>query len=548
MAKGNRRRNRRNRLRGKGISAGISKGIFTGRRSFLGGSSLSRSLHLEQLEDRRLLAVFNVVNNDDLRPDGDGGVEVVPGSLRDALERANEFNDLDLIQFTGLVFEQQVSIQLEQDMGNFGQLDITNPVTIEGLGSSKLSIIAASGKRVFFIDDTEDSPASVNISDVHLIGSGGLSGDDEEGRGGVILNREGLTLDHVEIEGGFAPNGGGAISNEMGSLALTRSLIVDNTSGQGGGGIENGITDQSDDLPFLRVVSSTITGNTASGNGGGVLNSAGYVGIIQSTVYGNQAGVDGGGVASQGFDPELDATTMLPAVYSGNATTTFRSSIIAGNKAPDPMTGDLVLNDVGSIGVIAGDAGATPPTMDMPFDPQINSDGYNLFGVLTHPMMTVHMTVTLPPTGMGDVVGVDPKSIFLDNGDEMDPVAVLGDYGGNTRVFLPDPEKAGGLLAIDHGDPDNVAGNYDQRGRHFGRLDFPVLGRMDIGPPRFRTGRLSLIRCSMSRTENFEGTTCRYVKRSHSQRRIPIAIRSCFRQICEYKPTPTPLRQLQPLF
>ncbi len=491
MAKGKRRRSRRNRQRSNGISQGL--------RSSLSGNSLSRSLRLEQLEDRRMLATFNVVSADDLRDDGNGGIEVVPGSLRDILEQANAFNDADIIQFSGPAFENPTTIVLEQDMGDFGQLDITNPVEIVGLGASKLFIHSASGKRIFLVDDgSENVTINVTISGITLSGIGGIAGDDEDGRGGAILNREALALNQMQIRNSSAPNGGGAIFNQTGSLDIEGSLIRDNTSGQGGGGIQNGLADQTDNLPSLTVVNSTITGNTANGNpgemgvatgyGGGVLNSAGYTGIIQSTVYDNLAEVDGGGVGSQGFDPELDDMTMMPTVYSGNATTTIRSSIIVGNTTPpDPMVGpDPIPNDVGSVGVVLGDASAMPPTMDAPFDPQINSDGFNLFGILTHPSMTANMSVNLPTTGT-DMDGIDPKSLFLDDGDMMNPRAVLGDFGGDTRVFMLDPSKSGAQLAIDMGDPMKVTGNYDQRGRHFRRVS-PDMGFMDIGAVEVQNG------------------------------------------------------------
>ncbi len=477
MAKGKRQRGRRDRSRSNGNSKGL--------RSTLGGSAFSRKLRLEQLEDRRLLAVFNVTTIDDIEDDdNDGTFEIVPGSLRDALEQANEFNNFDTIVFTGLAFENPTTIVLEQSMDDFGQLAILNAVEIIGPGASKLTIQGAGGKRIFLVDDgSDDTAASVSINGVTLAGAGGIAGDDEEGRGGAILNREALRLTQVQIMNSSAPNGGGAVFNEAGVLTVDSSLIVDNTSGQGGGGIQNGLVDQDDNLPRVRIVNSTITGNRALGNpgeeggytgyGGGVLNAAGTVDIDQSTVYGNQASYNGGGVASRGFDAEFD-DEMIPTVYSGNATTNVRSSIIAGNL----NSSSGVPNDLGSYGMTTEDP-------ILPFEPQINTRGHNLFGALTLPPTSVNPDVSLPPNG-SDVSDIDPTTIFVDNGG-LDPVALLGDFGGDTRVFLPDPEKAGGLLAIDGGDQDTITGNFDQRGRHFRRV-FPDFGVMDIGAAEVQDG------------------------------------------------------------
>ncbi|NOZ39392.1 MAG: hypothetical protein GXP24_04100 [Planctomycetes bacterium] len=474
MAKGKRRRGRRDRSRSNGNSKRL--------RTSFGGGAFSRKLRLEQLEDRRMLAVFYVTTIYDIEDDdGDGTFEIVPGSLRDAIEQANEFENFDTIVFSGLAFENQTTIFLQQNEDNFGQLEILNAVEIIGPGASKLTIESATGRRIFLVDDTsDDTTIGVTISGVTLAGAGSIAGDDEDGRGGAILNREALTLDQVQIINSTAPNGGGAVFNETGVLRVESSLILGNTSGQGGGGIQNGLVDQDDNFPRINIVNSTITGNRALGNpgeeagytgyGGGVLNAAGTVDINQSTVYGNEASYNGGGVASRGFDAEFD-DEMIPTVYSGNATTTVRSSIIAGNL----NSSSGVANDLGSYGMTTED----PILL---FEPQINTRGSNLFGALTLPPSTVNPDVSLPPNG-SDVVGIDPTSIFIDDGF----FALLGDFGGNTRVFLPDPNKPGGQIAIDGGDTNTVTGDNDQRGRQFRRV-FPTLGVMDIGAAEVQDG------------------------------------------------------------
>ncbi len=459
---------------------------------------LSRSLSMEQLEDRRMLALFAVNNLGDLDPD-DGTVLV--GSLRQVVGLANANEGSDTIIFQDFLFNGPGSGVINLDTrANEGSLLLTDigGVEIIGPGPGLLTVNAAGRNRIFLVDDGSDTNASsVTISGITLSGGNPLA-DDNDGRGGAILNRESLTLQEVAILDSSS-RGGGAIFNDTGSLQVERSLIKDNTSQFGGGGIQNGLADQTDNLPRTTIVNSTITGNTATGTpvdgvetgyGGGVLNLAGTVNIEQSTLYGNGASFDGGGVSSQGFDPETDDESGEPTVTSGLATTNIRSTIIVGNTGAEDAP-----NDVGSIGMVEGEDGEDP----MPFEPQINSLGFNLFGVLTHPDVTANENVTLPPNGPGDIDGVDPTSLFIDDPFALDPVAWLNDFGGVLPVFMPDINKVdatlGVNLAIDLGDPLFVNGEFDQRGFQFVRaFDATGLGEpfMDIGAAEVQLGNFTV--------------------------------------------------------
>jgi len=450
------------------------------------GGQHARSLGFEPLEDRRMLALF-VVND---LGDFDEDDNLIAGSLRNAVLQANASGGFDTIIFSDFLFNGPGSGVIALDpREEGGPLLLTDPdgIQILGPGAGVLSVFAPGSNRIFLVDDADaDNLSSVTISGLTLSG-GSPAGDDEDGRGGAILNRESLTLEEVEIRNSFAPGGGGAVFNDIGSfLRIERSLIRDNTSGAGGGGIQNGILDEEENLPTTTIVNSTITGNMANGagggdtsyGGGGVLNLSGTVNIEQSTIFGNSTSTEGGGVVSQGFDAEFEGgdDDPVPTVLSGFATTNIRSSIIVGNMAPDIM-GILAPNDVGSLGV----------TADLAlFQPQINSQGYNLFGVLTHRPVTANPNITLPPSGPGDLAGVDPNGLFI---EDQFSAPLLNDFGGVLPVFMPDINMAGGLLAIDMGDPFNVSGNYDQRGAQFVRaFDATGMVRMDIGAAEVQVG------------------------------------------------------------
>ena len=432
-----------------------------------------------------MLANFAVVNSLDLQPDGEGGLEVVPGSLRDAIIAANGNGEADTITFEGFAFETPQVISLQDNgAGDFGDLEITSPITIEGLGPQKITIMAAGGNRIFTISDGDDARINVDIEGLKLLG-GSVFGNEEEGQGGAIRNEENLTLTSVEIGNSTAGNGGGAIFHDLGGLTIDQALIRDNSSPNGGGIQIGGAADQMENLPVFTISNSTITGNTAtgfeaSGYGGGIFTIAGRTYIEQSTIVGNAANTGGAGVASQGFDPMAEEGT--PTVYSGGATTNIRSSIIVGNVlGNDPsalallsdMNAMVELDDVGSVGMTEGDDENDPA----PFEPQINSFGYNLFGVLTFPPTTANMDVVLPPMGPEDFDGVDPFTLFLGPPDPQDvnnperAVPALGDYGGETFVFLPDLQKLGAAeRIINKGPTSSVNGFVEQRGRHFSRV------------------------------------------------------------------------------
>ena len=445
---------------------------------------------MESLEDRRLLALYVVNNFGDLNPDQ----SVVVGSLRQAVQLSNGNGESDTIVFADYLFDGGFGGTINLDgRPAGGELPISEDdgLQIIGPGPGLLTIVAGGNNRIFSVDDGDENNFSSNSISGVTLSSGNPNGDDRDGLGGAIFNNEVLTLTEVDISNNNAAGGGGVFNSE-GRLTIDRSLIRDNISDTGGGGIQNGALDQTENLPNTTILNSTITGNLAigipsdeapTGYGGGVLNQAGYVTIEQSTIYGNEASVDGGGVASRGFDPERDDETGDATVYAGLATTDFRSTIIAGN------TSNGMANDVASSGMTEGDE-ENPPE---PFEPQMNSLGYNLFGTLTHPTTSENMTVTLPPGGPSDASIADPSSLFIDDplSDPMDPEPWLNDFGGVLPVFMPDLNKAGGLMAIDMGDPNVVMGEFDNRGFQFERaadLAGGMMPVMDIGAAEVQVG------------------------------------------------------------
>lgn len=379
MAKGRGRRGRRARSRGNGT--GISS--FAQRHS--SHTASSRPLHMEELEDRRMLAVFEVNQLGDLDQNGNTTV----GSLRQAIELSNasgtvtdtivfvdDLFDEELVPFSGFQdsfttpFAPVGSITLFLD----APLAITDDVTIIGPGAGVLTVAAgAANMRIFNINDGNDNNAiGVNIAGLSISG-GNLS---PEGQGGAISNNEALALTEVIVANNSAALGGGGIFN-TGSLTVERSLIMNNSSGRGGGGILN-----SGEQGNVNVIDSTITGNSANGPvidmvptgyGGGIYNIGNTVNIQGSTIFDNTAAAEGGGVASLGFDPELEEIDMVPPLSSlDDQFDDFEDQDFAQTGMMPPLDFEWITSPRGSdapwvidtVNVITGGASASSALID----------------------------------------------------------------------------------------------------------------------------------------------------------------------------------------
>ena len=282
--------------------------------------------------------------------DQNNGLNTGDVSLREAILAANTQPGADTIQFASSL--EEGTIQLDK-----GQLDIADPLTIEGLGQNKLTIEATNSEsRVFKINDGDDSSQS-NVTLRGMTLTGGTAG-----LGGAIFSRENLTIDSSIILDNTANDGGGIHNARTGTLTLTSSKVSGNSAVGGddfddkayGGGI------YSYDAT-LNINKSTISGNTASSNGegyGGGLNAAsGTVTIRNSNVSGNSAADDGGGLQnSQGTmvvrKSEISNNSVsLNSSYDGGGIDNYSGDLIvsrstlAGNSAD---YGGGIINDAGN--------------------------------------------------------------------------------------------------------------------------------------------------------------------------------------------------------
>lgn len=302
-------------------------------------ATFGRNLRVEELEDRRLLAVYVVNNLGDL----DGDANVITGTLRQAINLSNASQDeTDTIVFADFLFtnpntRQTMPGTITLDGRPEGQqLTITDEVRILGPGAAKLTIQAGGTHRIFETNiDSVEEVRPVAIGGVTLAG-GSLVGttDDDANRGGAIFNRESLTIIETEFVNNSASWGGGAIYSPIGSVNVTRSLFEGNSSGGGGGAILHGELSD-DERPPLTVVNSTFFQNStttagftdpAPGYGGAIYNRNGNATISHNTFTGNSASSGGGGVATNGVDigdgedpPAPIRTALTHNVLFGNS-------------------------------------------------------------------------------------------------------------------------------------------------------------------------------------------------------------------------------------
>jgi hypothetical protein len=336
-----------------------------------------RRLRVEQLEDRRLLAITVTTLQDSVNfTDGQT-------SLREAIFAANLVAGADTIAFAAaLTSGGPATLILTQ-----GELAITDSLTIQGPGASLLTIDASGndptptqnngdGTRLFNVDNG-DAANSINVSISGLT----LTGGDVTGDGGAIRSVENLTIQNSTITGNSAtgyvdhtyyfqgypspyvyslPAVGGGVSNRQGALTVTGSTISNNSAFGYGGGISSRFGTAS-------VATSTITGNSHGGIEAGGLSSAGSLSVTQSSISGNSGdgiSVRGGFFSSWSYDDvSITDSTVQNNSNSGiwlnsRGDLTVTGSTVSGNGYQGINLSTYDLQGVGAISncIISGNA------------------------------------------------------------------------------------------------------------------------------------------------------------------------------------------------
>ena len=382
---------------------------------------------------------------DELNEDGDC-------SLREAIASANQDrsfdnceagNGADIIEFAPREVPRLFILMragIDNDSGTFGDLDITDDLTIMGRGEAEtiiqLGADRTSIERVFDIIPAAGQTISVTLANLTLTVADNLSGQTDHGYG--IRNRAGgiLRLEQVTIRDLQSNAAGDGVVFNEGDLTLDQSSLINNLGGESGGIVN---------LGTLNVLRSRILGNTGP-MGGGIHNAS--IAIIQSSTLAGNDSNRGGAI----FNMPPGVMVIENSTLSGNQSEgagaidnqhvlTVRHSTITDNTS-NLDTGGIRSDSVVRLShtILAGNTAAVLPQMDCN-GADITSLGYNLSGV------------GCPNTGMGDqMVSGDLVLTAI-----LEP---LQDNGGPT----PTHALQSGSLAIDAGGVDCPPPGVDQRG------------------------------------------------------------------------------------
>ncbi len=455
--------------------------------------SFSRTCLLEALENRQLMASFQVTN---LLNSG-------AGSLRDAVAQANAAAGADTITFAPALSGGTINLTT-------GEMTLTDAVTIDARPLAQDVTINAGGlSRIFNIPNA--TSAQYTIGGLTL--TGGKTQTSNGGDGGAIrsqtlgmLKVDQCTLTNNQTIGtdsdggalstlgpatitsstisnnrtwGLRARGGGMLIS--GALTLTRSTVSGNSTFAAtsfGGGITCG-TSASGVQPAT-IDQCTISGNWTEGVNafGGGIQSAGNLTITNSTISDNRT--KGSGALSGGIGTSSQAVlTLTRSTVCGNQTDLSRGgagdlqgpvfiveSTITDNHAP---------SDAAACGITQPNFGSTnvPITVTNSI---VAGNGDSSIDIL--PSGATTLTVNYSMIGQFVFPDAGGNNIIID-----DPqLAPLAHNGGPTETRRPLP----GSPAIDAGDPSIVpnSGQYDQRSSPFLRVvdaDGQGGARMDIG-------------------------------------------------------------------
>ncbi len=410
------------------------------------GSRTARTLRIEPLEDRRLLAVITVDTVEDVVDFNDGRT-----SLREAIFAANTVAGPDEIRFD-FGHDGSATIKLSQ-----GALVITDSMTIAGSGPDLLTIDGQLQSRIFEISGTGDM----------MIAKMRITRGSAESHGGAIraATTGTLLLEQVLVTGSIAKGpgaqGGGVYA--IGPASLRQSEIAFNRSAVGAGIATHGP---------LEIVASTIAENTAIDNqfaAGGGIYAATDLTLASSTVSNNGVNVLGADGRAQGGGVWSGGELIIKhSTIVANTASSLREGAVASGGGLYAVSG-TDLNALLSHTIIAGNH-STESAADLFLGEQPATATYSLIGDNDgSPFAEAHVG---RPDARGNLIGgttygfIDPMLGGLDRN------------GGPTRTHA----LLNGSPAISAGDPSlepgATASQFDQRGPGYARRRGT---RIDIG-------------------------------------------------------------------
>jgi parallel beta-helix repeat protein len=449
---------------------------------------IAKAQLLEGLEDRRLMAVFNVST----AADNLGNEPIVSGSLREAITLANSTPGADTIHFTipqassaklelkqalpaiteslaiegatlpGYLFSKRFEIARSNlNFGNYNALEARAPVTIRGLAIySAFNTVGGTGMGNGLYLNTGSDGSTIEYNFIGLTNAGAAGSGNQRGlmiasSNNVIRNNivSGNTAAGVAITGsnnvvagnfiGTDPTGNQARGNgQQGVLFLAGA--ANNTIGGPTTADRNVISGSSTGVSFDSGNDSTILGNVVEGNYIGL--NAGGVSIIANL----------NGIAVQGGRNSVIKNNVI-------AGSTF-SGIIFGNNKPRNTT--ITGNRIG----MNADGSAALPNTDYAINIAAGCDGVEIgalgagnwmIGTGGAAKSIVNLADSSGNTGVnnvnfrGNVFGILPNgSLGGSTGFAFNAGAAVGDmiidgnkFAGQTDTMIKHSETGGHVIS-----------------------------------------------------------------------------------------------------
>ncbi len=314
------------------------------------GATIAKAQGVGTIIDDELNLTVNSTTDEVDNTPGNGIVDTTSGAitLRAAIMESNARAGDQVITLPAGTYVLNVA-GMNEAVAASGDLDVTDDLTINGVGASSTFIDANQIDRVFdLVGAHRLTITGVTIRNGRITGitelGGGirntngtlelqnvtLTGNSTEGHGGAISNNGTLTVDASRIANNSAITGGG-LENELGGVAtITNSTILTNTATSGGGIYVGGGS--------VVVDSSTISGNT--GNGITVYKDTT---ITNSTISGNS----GYGIFLATNNPAV-VLNVTSSTITANTNIGFNASVGASNKT---LKNSIVAQNLGSADV-----------------------------------------------------------------------------------------------------------------------------------------------------------------------------------------------------
>lgn len=211
-----------------------------------------------------------------------------------------------------------------EDANQTGDFDISTSMTIRGVSAASTQINGNVLDRVFDVDPLESGDIEVVLEDLTV--ENGRPPTFEDG-GGIRQHDDVLSLNRVVVANNQIPvvpptdfgGSGGGISNELGTLNLTKTNIINNVNNKGiGGGLFIG--DNLNSGAVMNMVDSIVANNQALNpngtvSGGGIMSMRSQLNIMNSAIMGNFVEGQAGGIGVGFFEGGANITN---STISGN--------------------------------------------------------------------------------------------------------------------------------------------------------------------------------------------------------------------------------------